>query len=120
MRKAAGLALCIATLGVSCGSEPQATIAYRYEVRGTGENVEVTYLDPDAGEVHRTVQLPWISQELRGTRETPTLLEADGPEGSRVRCIVRYRRIEGVYGGNGSGWTSGSQDPDEDRTVCSV
>jgi hypothetical protein len=116
------VAIGFAFVAVACDtSESPPTIAFQYEVRGSGDDVHVTFFVPEAGLVDRIVRVPWASDELRATRDTPMRLEADGPSGSRVRCIVRYRPIEGVYGGNGSGSTTAVQNgPGEDHTVCSV
>ena len=82
---------------------------------------KVTYLVPDEGLVYRTVRLPWTSEELRGTEGTPVRIEVNGPSGTRVRCVVRYRRIDGSYGGNGSGAMSQfANRPDEDQTICDL
>lgn len=121
VQKLAALAVCLASLAAACGgSESRPTIAYRYEVRGTGEGVQVSFLVPEASLVERTVRLPWASEELQGTDETPLRIEVDGPTESRVTCIVLYRRIDGSYRGDGSGSMKQSASSDEDQTVCSL
>ena len=101
-------------------SEPEASFAYQYAVRGSGENVRVTYLTQPAGLVNETVTLPWRSGEFEGPDEF-IRIEADGPAGTRVKCVVRYRPIEGTYGGGGSGSASSQQNsPDEDPTRCAL
>jgi hypothetical protein len=91
-----------------------------YVVRGSGENVRVTYLTQLEGLVYETVTLPWTSAEFEGPDEF-IRSEADGPAGTRVKCSVRYRRIEGTYGGNGSGTSSQwANRPDEDQTRCAL
>jgi hypothetical protein len=85
-------------------SEPKPSFAYQYGVGGLGENVRV-YLTQPAGLVHETVTLPWTSDEFEGPDEF-IRIEADGPAGTRVKCVVRYRPIEGTYGGGGSGSAS--------------
>lgn len=115
------LALLIAVVGVACDVSEPKTLAYQYAVRGTGEEVKVTYFVPGAGLVGSTVALPWASEELRGNEMTPIRIEVDGPSGSEVKCVVRYRRIDGSYGGNGSGALSQyASAASEDRTVCSL
>src|SRR4029450_1501379 len=84
------------------------TYGYQYAVRGKGEDVRVTYLTQPAGLVHETVTLPWRSREFEGPDEF-IRIEADGPAGTRVKCQVRYRPIEGTYGGGGSGSSSQQQ-----------
>jgi hypothetical protein len=95
---------------------------YQYAVRGHGENVRVFYLMHSAGEVRRTVTLPWTSAEFEAPANSEFIrLEADGPTGTRVKCFVQYRRVEGEFGGNGSGSLSQyTTSPDEDETRCAV
>ena len=115
------LVLLVVGLTAACDafSEPK-SFAYQYAVRGKGENVRVTYLTQPAGLVHETVTLPWRSQEFEGPNEF-IRLEADGPVGTRVKCLVRYRGIEGTYGGGGSGTSSQwANRPDEDQTRCAL
>jgi hypothetical protein len=121
--KVLALAMCLGGLAVACEEAEQAepTLAYHYEVRGNGDNVKVTFLLPEAGLVDRIVRLPWVSQELRGRRGDAISLKVDGPSGSRVRCVVLYRRINVSYGGNGSGFMKQwANQPDEDQTVCAL
>jgi hypothetical protein len=99
-----------ATAPCDAFSEPEPLFAYQYAVRGTGENVRVTYLTRPAGVVHKTVTLPWTSGEFKGPDEF-IRIEADGPAGTRVKCVVRYRPIEGTYGGGGSGSASQPKQP---------
>ena len=116
------LVLLVVGLTAACDafSEPEPSFAYQYAVRGKGENVRVTYLTLPEGLVHETVTLPWRSREFEGPNEF-IRLEADGPEGTRVKCFVRYRRIEGTYGGGGSGTSSQwANRPDEDQTLCAL
>jgi hypothetical protein len=103
-------------------SEPRPSYAYQYAVRGRGENVRVTYLTQPAGLVHETVTLPWTSREFEGPKNFEFIhLEADGPAGIRVKCLVRYRPVKGTYGGGGSGTSSQwANRPDEDKTRCAV
>jgi hypothetical protein len=101
-------------------SEPEPSFVYQYAVRGRGENVRVTYLMQPAGLVHETVTLPWMSREFEGPKNFEFIrLEADGPAGTRVKCFVRYRRIEETYGGGGSGSIS-DNGPDPDPARCAV
>jgi hypothetical protein len=109
-------------LTAACGalSKPEPSFAYQYVVRGNGENVRVTFLTHPAGLVHETVTLPWMSAEFEGPDEF-IRIEADGPAGTRVICAVRYRPINGTYGGGGSGRTSQyANRPDEDQTRCAL
>jgi hypothetical protein len=107
---------CLGVLALSCGhSEP--TIAYRYAVRGSGDDVTITFLTEQLGSVQRTVDLPWTSEEFLGTGDSPVRIEAAGPPGSRVKCVVRSRPVTGLYGGNGSGESSATE---EDRTRCAL
>jgi hypothetical protein len=110
----------LAILWSGCAdSEP--TVVYQYEVQGKGENVAVTYVAEDHELIDEEVSLPWTSEEFEGTRESTVRLEVDGPEGSTVKCILRYRRIGGDYGGNGSGERSQyANPPSEDLTVCAL
>jgi hypothetical protein len=119
MRSLLVVLLCVAGLAVSCrDSEP--TIAYRYSVEGSGEGVAITFLTEN-GLTHRTVRLPWTSEESLGSDQSPIRIEADGPPGSRVRCFVRYRAVDGTYGGDGSGETGQyATDPDEDQSRCAL
>jgi hypothetical protein len=114
------LLLFLGGLALSCGnSEP--TIAYQYVVRGSGDDVNVTFLAPEQNLLTRTVGLPWTSEEFQATRLSPSRIEADGPPESTVKCVIRYRRVDGEYGGNGSGESSQWADvPNEDQTRCSV
>jgi hypothetical protein len=101
-------------------SEAEPSFAYQYVVRGSGESVRVTYLTQPEGLVHETVTLPWMSAEFEGPDEF-IRIEADGPAGTRAKCVVRYRRIEGTYGGAGSGTSSQyANRPDEDQTRCAL
>src|SRR6266540_5036068 len=99
--KVAVLLVCLGMLAPACG-EPDPTIVYRFEVRGTGDNVKITYLTVEAGLVETSATLPWAREEYRGTEDSETRIEADGPAGSRVKCVVRYRPIHGSYGGGAS------------------
>ena len=120
MHKVVALALCLGSVALAC-EEPEPTLVYHYEVRGEGDNVKVTYLVDHEGLVYVTTPLPWASEELRGTKETPIHVEVNGPSGSRVKCVVRYRRVNGDYGGNGSGsMAQWANQPDEDHTVCGL
>lgn len=122
MLRVSVLLLCLGGLALACGdTDTEPTIAFQYVVRGSGNNVEVTYLQEMQGLVRRTVTLPWTSEEFQGTKESFVRIEADGPPGSRVRCAVRFRPIDGVYGGNGSGESAQyANRPDEDQTVCAL
>jgi hypothetical protein len=91
-----------------------------FEVRGTGGNVKIAYLTVEAGPVQTSATLPWASEEYRGTGESDIRIEANGPAGSRVTCVVRYRPIHGSYGGGGSGSASQRANPDEDQTACAL
>ncbi len=114
--KGAVLLLCLGVLAPACG-EPVPTIAYHFEVRGTGDNVKITYLSEEAGLVETSATLPWSSEEYRGTEESDIRIEANGPVGARLKCVVRYRPIHGEYGGGGSGALSQQGD---DQTVCAL
>jgi hypothetical protein len=114
--RAAVLLVCLGVLATACG-EPEPTIVYHFEVRGTGDNVMITYLSEEAGLVETSATLPWASEEYRGTEESVIRIEANGPAGSRVKCVVRYRPIHGAYGGGGSGALS---QQGEDQTVCAL
>jgi hypothetical protein len=117
--KVSVLLVCLGGLALACGdSEP--TVAYHYEVRGDGDNVVVRFVTED-GLHHETVTLPWASEEFLGTEGLLARIEADGPLESRVKCVVRYRPIDGVYGGNRSGESSQfANRPEEDRTLCAL
>jgi hypothetical protein len=120
--KAFVLLVLVVGLTASCDafSEPDPSFAYQYAVRGKGENVRVTYLTRPAGLVHETVTLPWTSGEFQGPDQF-IRIEADGPAGTRVKCVVLYRPIEGTYGGGGSGSGSASQqNSHEDPTRCAL
>jgi hypothetical protein len=119
--KAFVLLVLVIGLTASCDafSEPEPSFAYQYVVRGNGENVRVTYLTRPAGLVHETVTLPWTSGEFQGPDEF-IRIEADGPTGTRVKCVVRYRPIEGTYGGGGSGSASQQSSLDQDPTRCAL
>jgi hypothetical protein len=119
--KAFVLLLLVVGLTAACDalSEPKPSFAYQYGVRGKGENVEVTYLTRPAGLVHETVTLPWTSGEFEGPDEF-IRIEADGPAGTRVKCVVQYRPTEGNYGGGGSGSASQKNSPDDDPTRCAL
>jgi hypothetical protein len=119
--KALVLLVLVVGLTAACDafSEPKPSFAYRYGVRGKGENVRVTYLTRPAGLVHETVTLPWTSGEFEGPDEF-IRIEADGPAGTRVKCVVQYRPIEGNYGGGGSGSASQKDSPDDDPTRCAL
>jgi len=110
----------LALSGSACAdSEP--TIAYQYVVRGHGEKVAITFLTEDQGLIDGEVSLPWTGEEFEGTNQSRVRLEADGPPGSRVKCVVRYRPIGGRYGGDGSGELSqNASSPNEDQTVCAL
>ena len=112
--------VCLGGLTLACEEAPPPTVAFQYTVRGNGDNVKITYLTEEAGLVNRTVNLPWASEEFRGTKQSPVHLEADGPPGSVVKCGVRYRPLDGTYGGNGSRFLGSENEPDEDQTVCSL
>jgi len=118
--KAFVLLVLVVGLTAACDafSEPKPSFAYQYAVRGEGENVRVTYLTRPAGLVHETVTLPWTSGEFQGPDEF-IRIEADGPAGTRVKCVVRYRPIEGTYGGGGSGSAS-QQNSRDDPTRCAL
>jgi hypothetical protein len=115
------LLVLVVGLTASCDafSEPERAYAYQYAVHGKGEDVRVTYLTQPAGLVHETVTLPWRSREFEGPDEF-IRIEADGPAGTRVKCQVRYRPIEGTYGGGGSGSSSQQQGRGEDPTRCAL
>jgi hypothetical protein len=120
--KAFVLLVLVVGLTVACDafSEPQPSFAYQYGVRGKGENVRVTYLTQPTGLVYETVKLRWTSGEFEGPDEF-IRIEAEGPAGTRVKCVVRYRPIEGTYGGGGSGSASQyANRPDEDQTRCAL
>ena len=116
MVKVAVLIVCLGALAAACG-EPEPTLVYHFEVRGTGDNVKITYLTAESGLVETSATLPWASEEYRGTKESEIRIEANGPAGSRLKCVVRYRPIHGSYGGGGSGPLS---QQDEDQTVCAL
>lgn len=114
------LLVTLVMLGSGC-AESEPTIAYQFVVRGQGENVSIAFGSEDQALINLEVSLPWTSEEFEGTNQSPVRLEADGPEGSRVRCVIRYRPIDGQYGGNGSGESSQyANQPDEDQTVCGL
>jgi hypothetical protein len=117
--KAFVLLVLVVGLTASCDAfaEPE-SFAYQYAVRGNGEKVRVTYLTQPAGLVNETVTLPWRSGEFEGPDEF-IRIEADGPAGTRVKCVVRYRPIEGTYGGGGSGSAS-QQNSRDDPTRCAL
>jgi hypothetical protein len=117
--KLAVLLVCLGMLAPACG-EPEPTIVYHFEVRGTGDNVKITYLTVEAGLVETSETLPWASEEYRGTEESDIRIEANGPAGSRLKCVVRYRPIHGSYGGGGSGGASQQASADEDQTICAL
>jgi len=117
--KVAVLLVCLGMLSSGCG-EPEPTIVYHFEVRGTGDNVKITYLTVEAGLVETAATLPWASEEYRGTEESDIRIEANGPAESRVKCVVRYRPIHGSYGGGGSGAASQQASQDGDQTVCAL
>jgi len=120
--KAFFLLVLVVGFTAACGalSDSEPSFAYQYVVRGSGENVRVTYLAQPEGLVHETVTLPWTSAEFEGPDEF-IRIEADGPTGTRVICAVRYRPIKGTYGGNGSGTSSQyANRPDEDQTRCAL
>jgi hypothetical protein len=117
--KVIALAVCLGGLALAC-EEAEPTLVYHYEVLGNGDKVKVTYLVNQQDLVHTTVRLPWASEEFRGTKETPVRVEADGPSGSRVRCVLRYRPVAGEYGGDGSGAMSQQATAEDDQTVCDL
>lgn len=118
--KAIAIVACLAGLLASC-TDQEPTIAFTYAVKGTGEDVRVSYVTDGADVVHRSVTLPWISEESEGSEGTLTRIEADGPAGTEVRCVVRYRPIDRRYGGNGSGGGSqGATGPNEDHSRCEL
>jgi hypothetical protein len=120
MLRASALLVCVGSLALACGESVEPSIAYRYEVHGRGSDVRITYLTEEAGLVERTVTLPWTSQEFLAARET-SHVEAHGPPGSNLRCVVRYRRINGAYGGDGSGSAVGYEERSDDgQTRCSA
>src|SRR5215207_7153990 len=96
MLRASALLVWLGLLALACGESVESSIAYRYEVHGRGSDVRITYLT-EAGLVERTVTLPWTSQEFLVARET-SHVEAHGPPGSNLRCVVRLRRVNGAYG----------------------
>jgi hypothetical protein len=121
MLRACALLVCLGLLAAACGKSVEPSIAYRYEVHGRGADVRITYLTEEAGLVERTVALPWTSQEFLAGPETSAHLEAHGPSGSNLRCVVRYRRINGAYGGNGSGSDVGYEEQSDDgQPQCST
>ena len=103
-------------------SQQEMSVAYQYVVGGSGANVKVTYLTQPAGLVHKTVTLPWRSAEFEGPANSDFIrIEADGPAGTTVKCLVRYRQIDGKYGGGGSGASSSyATSPNEDETRCAL
>jgi hypothetical protein len=114
MLRASALLACLGLLVPACGEPVEPSIAYRYEVHGRGSDVRITYLTDEANLVERTVTLPWTSQEFLAGRQTPAAqIEAHGPPGSHLRCVVRYRRINGAYDGNRSGSTVGYEEQSE-------
>ena len=118
--KVAVILVCLGVLAPACG-EPEPTVVYHFEVRGTGDNVQIAFLTEEAGLVETSATLPWASEEFRGTEESVVRIEANGPAGSRVKCVVRYRRIHGAYGGSGSGASAQwANRPDEDQSVCAL
>jgi hypothetical protein len=121
MLRASALVVCLGLLALACGQSVKPSIAYRYEVHGRGSDVRITYLTDEANLVERTVTLPWTSQEFLAGRETPAAqVEAHGPPGSKLRCVVRYRRINGAYGGNGSGSTVDYGRANDSQSQCST
>jgi hypothetical protein len=121
MLRAAALLGCLGLLALACGESVEPSIAYRYEVHGRGSDVRITYRTEEAGLVEKTVTLPWASQEFLASRETSLQVEAHGPPGSNLRCVVRLRRINGTYGGDGSGRSVGYEEQSDDgQTRCSV
>jgi hypothetical protein len=121
MLRASALVVCLGLLALACGESVEPSIAYRYEVHGRGSDVRITYLTQEAGLVERTVTLPWTSQEYLAARETSAHVEAYGPPGSNLRCVVRLRRINGAYGGDGSGSAVGYEEQSDDgQTRCST
>ena len=121
MLRAGALLVCLGLLALACGETVEPSIAYRYEVHGRGSDVRITYRTEEAGIVERTVTLPCASHECVASRETSLQVEAHGPPGSNLRCVVRLRRINGVYGGAGSGRNVGYEEPSDDgQTRCSV
>jgi hypothetical protein len=121
MLRAAALLVCLGLLALACGESVEPSIAYRYEVHGRGRDVRITYLTEEAGLVEKTVTLPWTSQEFLAAREASAQVEAQGPPGSNLRCVVRYRRINGAYGGDGSGSSVGYEEQSDDgQTQCAT
>jgi hypothetical protein len=55
--KVAVLLVCLGMLSSGCG-EPEPTIVYYFEVRGTGDNVKITYLTVEAGLVENFSNAP--------------------------------------------------------------
>jgi hypothetical protein len=118
MLRAAAVLVCLGLLALACGQSVEPSIAYRYEVRGRGSDVKIAYLTEEAGLVERTVTLPWTSQEFLAIRENTASVEAHGPPGSNLRCVVRYRLIPGEYGGNGPGNAVDYGRADDSQSQC--
>ena len=114
------LLVLVVGLTASCDvfAEPDPSFAYQYAVRGKGEcegHLPHEARRPRPRNRHAPVdewRVPGPDEFIR--------IEADGPAGTRVKCVVRYRPIEGIYGGGGSGSPSQQNSRDEDPTRCAL
>jgi hypothetical protein len=72
-------------------------------VRGSGDDVKVTYHTEEAGLVERTVNLPWTSEEFRGTKQSPVHIEAPpsgqglGQDPNREWVLSSVNNLAGNY-----------------------
>ena len=107
-------------------ADPEPKIFFQYMVRGAGDDVRVNYYAGSGQLVEETmveevVSLPWTSDEYEGDSATQVRIEADGPEGAVVECVVRYREESKEYGGNGAGQMAQTpSSPSDDQTACSI
>ena len=116
-----GVVVLVSSFLLSACNSGHETLNYQYAVRGTGEGVQVRYFAGSGPLVEETVSLPWTSEEYKALEQTVVSLEADGPEGTNVECVIRRRSDSAEYGGNGSGEsTQSASGPDEDATVCEL
>jgi hypothetical protein len=61
----------------------------------------------------KTVDTPWTSREYEVSKKTPVSLSADGPEGSALRCVLKWRSKGGR--GNPSGTHADQGSPANER-----
>ena len=119
--RALALLVILALTFPACSNGDEPTITYQYQVRGTGDDVQVRYFEGTGPLVEEVVSLPWSSDEYQGTSETTIRIDVDGPDGSHVECVVRHHVEGSRYGGDGSGEkTQMPTSSDEDLTVCSI